>query len=66
MLANLTAQWQATPSIALVARVENLLDEDYELASTYNTPDRGVYFTVRYAPGKRDALARTASRQPGT
>ncbi|HET9695153.1 MAG TPA: TonB-dependent receptor [Steroidobacteraceae bacterium] len=61
VLANLTAQWQATPSLALVARVENLLDEEYELASTYNTPDRGVYFTVRYAPAKPAALARTAS-----
>jgi vitamin B12 transporter len=61
VLANLTAQWQATPSLALLARVENLLDEDYELASTYNTPGRGLYFTVRYAPGRADALARTAS-----
>ena len=61
VLANLTAQWQATPSLALVARVENLLDEDYELASTYNTPDRGVYVTVRYAPAKAGAPARAAS-----
>ena len=55
VLANLTAQWQATRSVALIARVENLLDEDYELVSTYNTPDRGVYLAVRYAP----ALSRT-------
>ena len=61
VLANLTAQWQATPSLALVARVENLLDEEYELASTYNTPDRGIYVTVRYAPAKTGALARTTS-----
>ena len=61
VLANLSAQWQATPSLALVARVENLLDEDYELASTYNTPDRGVYVTVRYAPAKAGAPARAAS-----
>ena len=61
VLANLTAQWQATPSLALVARVENLLDEDYELASTYNTPDRGVYVTVRYAPAKAGAAERAAS-----
>jgi vitamin B12 transporter len=51
VLANLTAQWQATPGFALIARVENLLDEDYELASTFNTPDRGIYVAMRYAPG---------------
>ena len=51
VLANLTAEWQATPSLSLIARVENLLDEDYELASTYNTPDRGLYVSMRYAPG---------------
>jgi vitamin B12 transporter len=61
VLANLTAQWQATRSLALIARVENLLDEDYELVSTYNTPDRGVYFTVRYAPGRPDPTVRTAA-----
>ena len=50
VLADLTAQWQVTPALALVGRVENLFNEQYELASTYNTPDRGVYVTVRYAP----------------
>ena len=61
VLTNLTAQWQATRSLALIARVENLLDEHYELVNTYNTPDRGVYFTVRYAPARADAVARTAA-----
>jgi vitamin B12 transporter len=51
VLANFTASWQVTPSLALLARVENLLDEDYELADTYNTPDRGLYVAMRYAPG---------------
>lgn len=50
VLTDLSAQWQATPALALVARVENLFDEQYQLASTYNTPGRGVYFTLRYAP----------------
>src|SRR4030095_12673878 len=50
VLANVTEPWQATPSIALVARVENLLNEQYELVDTYNTADRGVYFAVRYSP----------------
>jgi vitamin B12 transporter len=50
VLANLTVQYRATPALTLVARVENLLDEQYELADTYNTPDRGLYLTARYAP----------------
>ena len=64
VLANLTAQWQATREPRAVARVENLLDEDYELASTYNTPDRGVYFTVRYAPGSEAQRSRSAASSP--
>jgi vitamin B12 transporter len=50
VLANLTVQYRATPALTLVARLENLLDEQYELADTYNTPDRGLYLTARYAP----------------
>jgi vitamin B12 transporter len=50
VLANLTAQYRATPTLTLVARVENLFNQQYELADTYNTPDRGLYLTVRYAP----------------
>lgn len=50
VLANLMAQYQATPALALIARIENLFNEQYELADTYNTPDRGLYLTVRYAP----------------
>jgi len=51
VLANLTARWRVTPALSLVGRVENLLDEQYELAHTFNTPDRGVYVSLRYAPG---------------
>ena len=51
VLANLTARWQATRALSLVARLENALNEQYELASTFNTPDRGLYVSVRYAPG---------------
>jgi vitamin B12 transporter len=50
VLANLTAQYQATRAVTVIARVENLFNEQYELADTYNTPDRGLYLTVRYAP----------------
>lgn len=62
VLANLTAQWQATRSLAVVARVENLLDEDYELVSSYNTPERGLYLAVRYTPGRVDSIASTAAQ----
>lgn len=57
VLANLTARWQVSRSIALTGRVENLLDEQYELAHTFNTPDRGVYLSVSYAPGMRAPAA---------
>lgn len=61
VLANLTAQWQAMPSLALVARVENLFDEDYELVSSYNTPERGLYLAVRYTPGRVAPVASAAA-----
>jgi vitamin B12 transporter len=51
VLANLTARWRATRSLALIARLENALNEQYELAHTFNTPDRGLYVSLRYAPG---------------
>jgi vitamin B12 transporter len=51
VLTNLTAQWQMTRSLALVGRLENVFDEQYELADTFNTPDRGIYVSLRYAPG---------------
>jgi len=61
VLANLSARWQVTPSVTLVGRVENLLDEQYELAHTFNTPDRGLYVSLRYAaarPQRRRVRAR--------
>jgi vitamin B12 transporter len=51
VLANVTARWKITRAMSLVARLENALNEQYELASTFNTPDRGLYLSVRYAPG---------------
>ena len=51
VLANVTARWNITRAMSLVARLENALNEQYELASTFNTPDRGLYVSVRYAPG---------------
>jgi vitamin B12 transporter len=49
VLANLTARWRPTPALTVSARVENLLNQQYELADGYNTPDRGLYVTVGYA-----------------
>jgi vitamin B12 transporter len=50
VLANVTARWQATRSLAVVARLENALNEQYELAHTFNTPDRGLYVSLSYSP----------------
>jgi len=49
-LVTLNAMWQVSPTVALVGRIENVLNEQYELAYTFNTPDRGAYFSVRYTP----------------
>ncbi len=49
VLANLTARWQPTPALTVSARVENLLNDHYELAYDYNTPARGLYVSVSYA-----------------
>jgi len=60
VLVGLTAGWRITDRLSLRARVENLLDEDYELADGFNTPDRGVYVALRYglaAPGSQPATA---------
>jgi vitamin B12 transporter len=60
VLVDLTAGWRITDQLSLRARVENLFDEDYELADGFNTPERGVYIALRYglaAPGSRPALA---------
>ena len=57
VLANLSALWQVTPSVAMIGRVENLLDEQYELAHTFNTPDRGLYLALRYVPRRAKPVA---------
>jgi vitamin B12 transporter len=60
VLANLTARWQLTRSLALTGRIENLLDEEYELADGFNTPDRGLYVALRYAPADRASSVASA------
>ncbi len=48
VLANLRGRYALTNSWSLQASLENILDEDYELASGFNTTGRGVYLRVNY------------------
>jgi len=48
VLANLTARLQLARDLVLKARVENLLDRDYELAEGYRSAERGLYATLSY------------------
>jgi len=45
---DLRGEYQVARDWTLQARIENLLDKDYETAAHYNQPGRSVYFTVRY------------------
>ena len=49
-LVALAASYQLTPTVQLIGRIENLLDEDYEDVVGFNTPGVGAYFGVRVAP----------------
>ncbi len=47
-LVNLGAQYSVTKNLFLKGRIENLFDEDYELASTYRSPERSYYINLAY------------------
>ena len=47
-LANLSARVAVTERWTLLARMENLFDEDYELASGFNTMGRSLFVAVRH------------------
>jgi vitamin B12 transporter len=47
-LANLSARLALGERFTLVARAENLFDEDYELASGFNTMGRSLFGALRY------------------
>jgi vitamin B12 transporter len=47
-LVNLYGRFAITPALSIQARLENALDEQYELASTYNTPDRSLFVAMKY------------------
>lgn len=49
-LANVTARYAVNADWSVLARVENVFNKQYELASGYNTPDRGLFVAVRFAP----------------
>lgn len=48
VLANLTGQLRLNDSWALNARVENLLDSDYQTAENYRMQERGAFVELRY------------------
>jgi len=45
---DLTASWQASPSVQLQARVANALDRRYETATLYPALGREAFLTVRW------------------
>jgi vitamin B12 transporter len=49
VLANLTASFAPAPRWTLRAKIENLLDQDYELVEGYNTAGRGIYASLAYS-----------------
>lgn len=52
-LLNLALRLTPLPGLTVELRGENLTDQDYALASGYNTPGRSAYLAVRYRPGGR-------------
>lgn len=42
-------EWQVAEDLALYARLENLLDENYQTAAGYGTPGRGLHIGARAA-----------------
>lgn len=47
-LANLSGSFAVNENWTLLARVENLLDEDYELARGFNTMGRSLFVAARH------------------
>ena len=48
LVASLSARVAVARHWTLTARLENLLDEQYELAQGYNTMDRSAFVALRY------------------
>jgi vitamin B12 transporter len=49
-LVNLSASTRLTPAWTLSARVDNVGNKDYQLASGYRTPGRTAYLNLKWAP----------------
>jgi vitamin B12 transporter len=47
-LVNLHANYDVTEDLKLLVQVENLFNEQYEVANGYNTADRGVFVSLKY------------------
>jgi vitamin B12 transporter len=47
---DLRAAYQLSKQVQLQAKLENLLDADYETASFYNQPGRGLFLSLTYRP----------------
>jgi vitamin B12 transporter len=47
---NLLARFNYTKNLFFAARLENALDEDYQLAHGFNTAPRGLFITVGWQP----------------
>lgn len=47
-LVNLSGSYKLTERIRLFARIDNLLNEDYEVAAGYNTPGFSVFGGIRF------------------
>jgi vitamin B12 transporter len=65
VLLNLVARWRATSTLTVSARLENALNENYELADNYNTPGRGLYVTASYSMGASSQVPRVAEQRTG-
>jgi vitamin B12 transporter len=46
-LVNLTGSWSLSDTLSLFGRIQNLTDEEYELAGGYGTPGRSAYVGVK-------------------
>jgi vitamin B12 transporter len=47
-LINIHVSYDFTEELKLLAQVENLFNEQYEVANGYNTPDRSVFVSLKY------------------
>ncbi len=48
VLFNLNARYQVTKELSVFARIENLLDRDYQTAYGYDMPDRGFFGGINW------------------